>query len=154
MTAVRIFNPPNRLAKIVEGHDGVAFNDLVTASEGRIEDLQDDIREYVREEVKRIVGIYAHGEEIMFARCKELGDAAMNVADVAGAAKLCDLGEVAGGIRAMIDSLFGKGVWHTDALEAHITSLILFNAESPSKEEADKVLSRLSKMRAAVGVVE
>ena len=154
MTAVRIFNPPNRLAKIVEGHDGVAFNDLVTASERRIEDLQDDIREYVREEVKRIVGIYAHGEEIMFARCKELGDAAMNVADVAGAAKLCDLGEVAGGIRAMIDSLFGKGVWHTDALEAHITSLILFNAESPSKEEADKVLSRLSKMRAAVGVVE
>ena len=154
MTTVRIFTPPNRLANIVEGHEGVAFDTLVAASQERLDLMQDDLQAYVGEEISRIVAIYALGEEIMFARCGELGQAAMNVADVAGVAGLTELGEVAGGIRAMIDSLFCKGVWHTDALEAHITSLILVNSGGSPEGELAKVLGRLSKMRAAVGVIE
>jgi len=155
MTKVRIFDPPNRLAKIVQGSEGVCFDELVAASEDRIELLKDQLQIYVRDQVRRVVWFGSLEEEIIFARCAELGQAAMNIADVAGAAQLEQLGEVAHGIRAMIDSLFCKGVWHTDALEAHITSLALLSHEPPpSAKEGDAILKRLARMRAAIGVIE
>ncbi len=153
--SVHIFKPPNRLEKIVSGNEGQHFNTLVAASEARLMLLEDDIRAHVSVQVKLIVQISSLGEELLFARCYEIRDAAMSIADVAGVAKLTELGEVAGGIRAMIDSLACKGVWHTDALEAHVTSLVLLHGEpAPSADEAQKVLLRLGKMRAAIGVME
>ena len=155
MTAVRIFTPPNRLAKIVSGNDGDLLSTLAEAREQRLALLADEIRAYVGEQVEIIIGLFSHGEEIIFARCYEIRDAAMNIADVAAVANLNAVGEAAGGIRAMIDSLACKGVWHTDALEAHVTSLLLLHGEpAPSPEEARKVLARLGKMRASIGVVE
>ncbi len=155
MKLLDIFTPTNRLAKIIEGNGGIAFETLVAQSDKRLLMMKDDLQAYVREQINEIVAIHAQGEELLFARCKELGLAAMNIADVAGVAKLFEVGEAASGIRAMIDSLVEKGVWHTDALELHITSLVLLASEPvPSQEETGKVLSRLSKMRAAIGVVE
>ncbi len=155
MTKVRIFDPPNRLAKIVQGVEGVPFDDLVAASESRIDLMKDELQVYLREQVQRVIWFGSLEEEIIFARCASVGQTAMNIADVAGAAGLRQLGEVAHGIRAMIDSLFCKGVWHTDALEAHITSLALLNSEPPpGEEEGERILKRLSRMRAAIGVVE
>jgi len=155
MTKVRIFNPPNGLAKILEGGEGVHFDELVAGSEGRIGEMKDVLQDYVRDQARRVVWFGSLEEEIIFARCGELSQAAMNIADVAGAAELEQLGEVAHGIRAMIDSLYCKGVWHTDALEAHITSLALLNSEPPpSVKEGDAILKRLARVRAAIGVVE
>ncbi|WP_293678266.1 hypothetical protein [uncultured Phenylobacterium sp.] len=155
MTSVRIFAPPNRLAKIIAGNEGQFFSTLVEASERRLAALADDIRAHVSTQVQTIVEIASLGEEIIFARCYEIRDAAMSIADVAAVADLAEVGVAAGGIRAMIDSLACKGVWHTDALEAHITSLVLLHgAPPPSADEAQKVLVRLGKMRAAIGVVE
>jgi hypothetical protein len=155
MTSVRIFTPPNRLAKIVSGNDGPFFSTLVEASEQRLALLADGILAHVSEQVQAIVELSKLGEEIMFARCYEIRDAAMSIADVAAVADLAEVGVAAGGIRAMIDSLACKGVWHTDALEAHITSLVLLHCQPPpSADEAQKVLLRLGKMRAAIGVVE
>ncbi len=155
MASVKISMPTNRLGKIVEGHEGVAFDTLVAASEKRLSLMKEDLRTYIQAQIQEIVAIHALGEELMFARCRELEHAAMNIADVAGVAQLGAIGEAANGIRAMIGSLFCKGVWHTDALELHITSLLLLNTDPPpSAEETGSVLSRLRKMRAAVGVVE
>ena len=88
MTKVRIFDPPNRLAKIVQGSEGVCFDELVAASEDRIELMKDQLQIYVRDQVRRVVWFGSLEEEIMFARCAELGQAAMNIADVAGAAHM------------------------------------------------------------------
>ena len=155
MKPVKIFVPANRLAKIVQGNEGIAFEALVADCEKRLLLMKDELQAYVREQIREIVSIHAQGEDLMFARCKELGLAAMNIADVAGIAKLAEVGEAAHGIRAMIDSLVRKGVWHTDALELHITSLVLLSSEpAPSQEEIGRVLGRLRKMRAAIGVVE
>lgn len=155
MKPARVFTPPNRLAKVLVGADRIAFDTLVEEAEVRIEVIRDDIQTEVRRNIARIMSIYVLGEEIMFARCREIGDAAMAIADVAGAVGMPALGEVAGGIRAMVDSLFYKGVWHTDALELHITSLMLMESDPPpAQDEIERVLTRLSKLRRTVGVVE
>lgn len=155
MKPARIFTPPNRLAKLLVGHDRVAFDVLVDNAEKRIETIREDVQAQVRKDIGRIMAIHSQGEEIMFARCREIGDAAMAIADVAGAAGMPELGEIASGVRAMVDSLFYKGVWHTDALELHITSLLLLESDPPpAAEEVERVLTRLRKLRAAVGVVE
>jgi hypothetical protein len=101
------------------------------------------------------VAIYEEGEEIMFARCYEMRDAAMAIADVAAAGRMPHIGEVAAGIRAMIESLSASGVWHTDALELHVTSLVLLSHDpAPCETEAQTILTRLRGMRKAIGVVE
>jgi hypothetical protein len=155
MTNVKIFLPHNRLAKIVDSPDGVAFDKLVADSERRASLMAVSIRAYVSEQIALIVDIYDQGEEILFARCVEVSDAALHIAEIAAAAGSPDLGEAARGIRAMVDSLVNAGVWHTDALELHITSLELFSGSSaPGREEADRILERLQVMRRSIGVIE
>ncbi len=155
MIATKIFWAENRLAKILPKVGGAAFEDLVAASEARVALLADKIREHVSAQVAQIVKIHDMGEEEMFAQCIEIGDAAMNIAETAGAAELQPVGEAARGIRAMVDSLVSSGVWHSDALALHITSLALLNGPTPpSAKETKAILKRLHDLRAAIGVAE
>ena len=155
MAAVKISNPTSPLAKILEGHDGRSFDDMVAASEVRVEGLLPANRDFVREQITAITRIYDEGEDGMFRRSHELGDLAMTIAEVAGAARLPALGEVARGIRAMIESLLSAGVWHTDGLNLHIMSLTLLSAGNPlPPDEITKMLSQLREMRRAIGVLE
>ena len=155
MAVVQITNPPNPLAQILEGSDGVSFDEMVAASAAGIETLLPSIREFVRARIIELTKIFEEGEESMFGRSAEIGALAMNIAEVAGAARLPSLGEVARGICAMVDSLLSAGVWHSEALNLHITSLTLLNAGIPlPPDEIKKMLNQLREMRRAVGVLE
>jgi uncharacterized protein YnzC (UPF0291/DUF896 family) len=155
MAVVKTFNPANRLAQILEGSEGVSFEEMVAASEVRVEDLLPGLRESVREKINAITVIHDEGEDSLFARSQEVGDLAMNIAEVAGAARLPALGEVARGICAMIESLLSAGVWHTDGLNLHIMSLTLLSAGKPlPADEVRKMLKQLREMRRAIGVLE
>jgi len=99
--------------------------------------------------------VSGQGEEVLFAECRTLSDAALNVAEVAGAAGMDALGEVARGISAMVESLTTSGVWHSDALKLHLDALALINQAGGRMTEENKViLARLRGMRATVGVTE
>lgn len=72
---------------------------------------------------------------------------------VAGASGARAVGEVALGIRLMIEGLFTSGFWHADALRLHVESLaILARGPAQSAAEADVIVQRLKGLRAAVGV--
>ena len=155
MAAVKMSNPANRLAQILEGSDGVSFEEMVAASEVRVENLLPSLRESVREKIDAITEIYEDGEESLFSRSQEVGDLAMNIAEIAGAARLPALGEVARGICAMIESLLSAGVWHTDGLHLHIMSLTLLSAGKPlPADEVSRMLNQLREMRRSIGVFE
>jgi len=155
MAAVKVSKPANRLAQILEGSDGVSFAKLVEASEVRVDNLLPGLRESVREKIDAITKIYNGGEESLSAGSTEVGDLAMNIAEIAGAARLPALGEVARGICAMIESLLSAGVWHTDGLNLHIMSLTLLGAGKPlPADEVSKMLNQLREMRRAIGVLE
>ena len=155
MSQARIFTPPNRLAKILGGLEGRCFDDLVTASENRLGKLEGAIRGYVADQLERLLSIHAQGEVAIFSRSRELGETAMNIAEVAGAARLEATSEVARGLRAMIDSLVTVGVWHTEALSLHISSLALLNrGDPPPVGQTQAMLQELKALRAAIGVVE
>ena len=155
MAAVKISNPTSPLARILDGQEGRSFDEMVAASEVRVERLLPGNRDFVRECIVAISHIYDEGEDGMFRRSQELGDLAMSIADVAGAARLPALGEVARGICAMIESLLSAGVWHTDGLNLHIMSLTLLSAGNPLPPgEVTTMLSQLREMRKAIGVLE
>ena len=152
MTAVRIFTPENRLAKVVQSLHGETFDDLVVAADSRVESLADGIRRYVGEKVGEIETIHRQGEVAVFGECLSISATAMNIAEVAAAAKRDAIGDVARGICEMVDGLVSSGVWHSDALELHLTALTLLNGErAPDKEEASRIVARLSDMREAIG---
>jgi hypothetical protein len=153
---VRIFTPHNRLAKVLTGIEGRSFDELVTASHDRLGQLEDAIHVYVAAQLAAVVDLYAQGEEAMFGRCRELGDLAMNIAEVAGAGKLPAMSEVARGLRAMTDSLVSHGVWHTEALGLHISCLTILARDDapPNLEHQDAMLRDLKALRAAIGVME
>lgn len=155
MTAARIFTPENRLSKILETIDGPTAAELVMDAECRVAQLSEAIHAYVEEKLKEILAFASQGEEVLFAECQTLSEAALNVAEVAGAAEMEATGEVARGISAMVDSLMTSGVWHSDALKLHLDALALVNqAGGGMSEENQTILARLRGMREAVGVVE
>lgn len=155
MTTARIFTPENRLASILRSLDGPTAGELIADAEGRVEQLGTAIRAYVADKLDEILGFATQGEDVLFAECRTLGDTAMNVAEVAGAAGMDALGEAARGISAMIDSLVTNGVWHSDALKLHLDALALINLSDGRMTEPNRViLARLRGMREAVGVRE
>jgi hypothetical protein len=151
----RIYLPENRLKKILLSQDAPTAGELVAAAEGRVAGLEGRIRAYVAEKQKEIAAFATKADDILFAECRALGDAALNVAEVAGAAGLDDVGEVSRGISAMVDSLVTSGVWHTDALRLHIDALALLDQGAEADEAKNAlVLQRLRIMREAIGIPE
>lgn len=155
MTAARIFTPENRLAKILQTLDGPTTSELVADADARVSKLAGAIRSYVEEKLDAILAFAEQGEDVLFAECRTLSEVSLNVAEVAGAAGMEAIGEVARGITAMVDSLVTNGVWHSDALKLHLNALALVNqAGGKLTEENQVILTRLKGMREAVGVNE
>jgi hypothetical protein len=155
MSVARIFTPENRLAKIVQSLDGPQAHELIADADERVGLLGEAIRSYVAGKIDEIMHYASQGEDVLFAECRTLGEAAMNVAEVAGAARLETIGDIARGISAMIDNLITSGVWHTDALRVHLNTLALVNQRDGGRTpENDLILANLRSMREAIGVVE
>lgn len=155
MTIARIFTPENRLADVLQSLEGPTAEELIADAESRVSALGEAIRAYVAEKLEEIRVFAERGEEELFAECRTLGGAALDVAEVAGAAGMEAVGEVARGISAMVDNLVTSGVWHTDALRLHLDALALVNRGGGGlDDESEVILRRLRGMREAVGVVE
>lgn len=155
MTVARIFTPENRLAKILGSLEGPTSSELIAEADNRVAALNTAIRAYVGEKLREIMDYATQGDEVLFAECQALSEASLNVAEVAGAAGLGAIGEIARGINAMIDNLVTSGVWHTDALRLHLDSLALVSRDGGGMTpENETILQRLRGMREAVGVVE
>lgn len=155
MTAARVFNPDNRLAKVLVTLGGVSSNELVKAADKRVTDLGGEIRTFVADEL-RLINAYAdRPDDVLFAESAELGQRALNVSEVAGAAGLVAVGEVARGISSMVENLRNYGVWHADALRVHLNAMVLLTVRSGVEAgDEDVILGRLKGMRGAIGVIE
>lgn len=153
MTRVRFFTPENGLASIFN-QDGRPAAELLAEAEARIVELAPQIAAFLDAEVDTLLALGMRPEEEVFAECRALSDCALRIAETAGAAGQPALGEAARGIRAMIESLFTGGVWHSDALQLHVEAVALIARSAPPPEEQSRVLTRLQKMRERIGVME
>ena len=155
MSAVRIFTPENRLADIIGGPEDMTVDELEQRAAKLVTDIGPGLRQFVGEKVAEIEVIAQGPEEIIFAECLALGDAALAICEVAAAAELAPLGEAARGIAAMVDALVSDGVWHTDALKLHVDALAMFAAQpNLDQVEVRTILARLKAMRDGIGVPE
>jgi hypothetical protein len=152
---LRIIKAENRLAKIIGQLGGVSSGELVRDADGKVQDLSGEIRAFVQENLTPLLGYVGKSEDVLFADSRKLGGYARNIAEVAGAAGMEGVGEIARGISSMIDNLSASWLWHSDALKLHLDSLALMNQGAALDRDAQAlVLNRLQTMRQAVGVVE
>ena len=151
----RISSPAGGLGAILVETGGRTITDMVAEAESRVATLSSAIRAYSAEQVREILDIYRRGEVAMFTESRTVSTLAMNIAETASVAHMTALGEAARGICAMIDALIDDGVWHTEALAAHINSLALLSRpEAPGEKEAAPIIARLAALRAAVGITD
>lgn len=152
MTAIRIFTPTNPLAQVIN-ETGRTAEELVSASEGRLEALADDMNALVRAHLAQLVALRGRGRSGLVAHAAELSRVGMGIAEIAGAAKRPLLGEGARGLLAMLEGLAPAGGRGGEALAVHIDALELLAAE-PEPAAAEALLGGLAAMRAQLGCGE
>lgn len=155
MSVARIFTPENRLGKILHSLGGPTTGEMVAEAEQRVEALADTIQSFVAAQVQLILPFAEQDDDVLFAECHILGDAAVQIAEVAAAAKLEAVGEIARGIATMVDGLLAFGVWHGEALRVHIRALkLVTQPQGRLASNDDAIIDQLREMRLAIGLTE
>lgn len=155
MSVVRIFTPPNPMAAMVGGPEDPTVASLARDAEARVAQMRAGLRQFVRDQHRTIARLTAEPEEMVFAEARAVGDAALAICEVAGAAGMEPAGEAARGVYAMVQALVTRGIWHSEALQLHIGALALFNGEDPPPSaDCGQILKRLKAMRDWIGVPE
>jgi hypothetical protein len=151
----RVFDVENPLAKVICTLGGELPAKLVETADREVAKLHSIIRDYVRDEVAAILIYSSAGEDLLFADSERLGQHALNVAEVAGAAGLDGIGEIAAGINSLIENLRESGLWRPEALRLHLDALTLVSQGGAIDRSGEGlVLRRLRAMRQAIGVQE
>jgi hypothetical protein len=168
-----IFTPENRLAKVLLNVDAPMAHQLIQQADVRVAQLTDAVREqvicklrkehdvgklekeYVAAKLRAILDLAGVTEEDLLAECQAIGQAATEIAEVAGAAGMATIGEIARGVAAMVENQIKRGTWHGEALRLHINTLSLMGQGDSETPEADaKLADELRVLRKAIGVVE
>lgn len=151
MSTACVYTPENRLAKILQNRQAPAAHELISDADARVVNLAVSIREFVGRRVEALSLFGGAPEDELFAEARTIGQYALDIAEVAAAAGLNDIGDIARGMKAMVDGLVRDGIWHSDALRLHIHSLML--ASRPAGGEKDMV-EHLFVLRQALHVTE
>jgi hypothetical protein len=150
-----IFTPENRLAKILLNVDAPMAHQLIQQADVRVAQLADVIREHVVNKLKKVLDLAGATEADLLAECKAIGANATEIAEVAGAAGLETIGEIARGVAAMVENQVKRGLWHGEALRLHINTLSLVSEGASENPAADaKLADELRVLRKAIGVIE
>ena len=154
MQTVRIFTPENRLARALRT-DGPRAESLIADADARVAALADSIRAFVGDRIALIAPYADRPEDDLFAGCRDIGGPAMDIAEVAEAAGLDDIGAVARGVCVMLDGLATHGVWHTEALCVHLRTLrLIADPDGPTGEEAGRIVDDLLTLRRSLNLPE
>jgi hypothetical protein len=153
LNSARVFTPDNHLARLLRPGAPTA-TELLADADSRLTALAGTIRIFISNKLTEILPFAEQTDDVLFAECRDIAGIAMNIAEVAGAAGLEALGDVARGIYVMIDGLVSLGVWHTDALRLHIRSLSLLSPDAgPSTAQDERrIVENLRLMREAIGL--
>lgn len=150
---VRIFMPHNRLAAVIGGDNDPTLGALARDAEARVATLKDRLRDHVHARCDEIARLAAGPEEQVFGDCLAIDRAALDVCEVAGAAGLVEIGEIARGLHEMARALVERGMWHADALRLHLDALVLMRSElRPGPRDAEALVQRLATLRRQLGL--
>ena len=155
MTRPLIFDPPNRLSRVLVETGGSTRADAVQRAEAKVAELGPQLRRVLDHDVSLLVAMQRLAPDAKRAESAALGDTALRIAEVAAAVGSAETGEVARGLYAMVVAYKTEGLWRADALDLHLSAIALFEGPEPlAPQAADTLLRRLAQMRAAIGVQE
>lgn len=146
------FKPRNRLAQILSRSGGSDFIDHVARAEKAIGDLAPKMSKGLKAQVETLSNLCLGSEAEVFEACREIGLSGLTLIESARLAGRWDLAEIAEGLWQMIDALTARGIWHTDALKAHVATLRLLSSDAGSPDLSPTLIAELQRLRAAIGV--
>lgn len=153
MSKVHIFRPVNFLANIFKTSDAPTTDQLIADATVRVIKMEDSIRTFVAEKIAIIETFAEETDEALDAAHQVIGTSAMNIAEVAGAARMEAIGEIARGIAVMVDGKKARDVWHPEALRVHIRALKRLDTTAcETSDEDDLIAENLRLMRTAIGL--
>lgn len=154
MSKARLFTPPNRLADVLQTGRGAPAHEHIANAEKRVADIAPSIRTYVFERAQRILALANERDAASLQLDPTLGATAQEMSEVAGAADLQGMGEVARGISAIVNWAATASQPRPEALALHLDALRLLEAGEGHAEGEDQMLERLHALRTALGVPE
>jgi len=155
MPTAKLYAPKNGLAKVIGGADDLTAVMLASRAEARVRGVSDQLRPHVLAASDRLIGLASQSDAEVKANRWQIGELALAICEVAGAAGLDAIGDVARGIRAMTESWAQTGIWHSEGFKLHVDALTLLDAD-PDRSAASSagLLLRLRHMRAWLGVAD
>ncbi|RYG87611.1 MAG: hypothetical protein EON58_20605 [Alphaproteobacteria bacterium] len=154
MAEPRIFTPTSRLREMVGLASGSNEEELIADADIRVARQRDALREFVFSRLNELQAYQGSSDEELFSARSAIAVIAIHIADVAAAAALTTVGEIAGGIQAMLEAGEAGGIWHTGAMRLHLRSLQLVRDNDDAADENALILQRLATLRRAVGVAD
>lgn len=128
---------------------------LVAAAEARTSRLDNSVRAFVEARVGVIMGAAEGDDHSVAARREELGAAALDIAEVAGAAGQATLGEVARGFSVLAIRAAEDGSWAAGLVREHLNALKTVRERSGQDPfDTDILLARLRAQRIRAGLPE
>jgi hypothetical protein len=153
MTKPRIFQPENRLAKILaDGGQAASRSELAQGAEANLRLMAQELAKDVAENVQRLGAISDLGDPQRCERASEAGLLAMSITDLAVNDSLAAIGEVARGITVLVDAYARGGAWRSDVFVLHVDALRLVHNEGGSLQAYKDMLSNLKLVRRSLGV--
>ncbi len=153
MTEPLVHTPKNRLAKVLGNDEAPLAEQLIADANGKVASLAEAVRGHVRKALDHILTYVGREDEALFAASHALGAAALSVAEVAGAAGMTAIGEIARGVSALVDDGVLRGNLRADALRLHLDALALVSRDGDGRgPDNDIVVIRLAALRKAIGV--
>lgn len=155
MSEARVYAVRNRLSGTLLSRDGPTADRLVSDADARVALLADRIETFVAGRVTLLAAWTDQSEQALLTDCEAIGEAAMNIAEVAEAAGLNAVGAVARGICVLLDGHATRGVWRTDALQVHLRALTLVHDQPGKPASADlTIVEELRSLRSSLGLTE
>jgi hypothetical protein len=150
----KVYKVTNFASVALDGPDAPLVEHLVRDAEARV----DKIRELVREEVTpHVLALLRHAEtrdDRLAMASADIAAAALSTAEVAGAARMAATGEIARGLRVLIEDGQARGAFHAEAIRLHLDALVLVSRTGEESMEAKIVVDELHAMLRHMGLAE
>lgn len=143
----------NRLAGAVDTQDGSSVRLLVQEAERRLIVLRPRLKSHCMALLERLLRFALATDEIEGEERREIGRLSLALAELAAAAEMETIGEIARGVSALTAKGGSAGNWDSAAVRLHLQALHVANKGTISTpDEDDLILDRLQRLRDVLGV--
>jgi hypothetical protein len=150
----KVYKVTNFASIPLDGPDAPLVEHLVKDAEARVDKIKDLVREEIMPQVRNLLCHAETRDDELAMASAQIAAAALSTAEVAGAARMAATGEIARGLRVLIEDGQAKRAFHTGAIRLHLDALVLVSRTGEDSAEAKVVADQLQAMLRHMGLAD